>query len=85
MFFYIRFVFVLTTTRKFLVFNGNPSFVALFRRACVGTVVKKIKTHFMFNTFYANRAVCEIMSKIFGEAREIAKDNMAHALCMPDN
>jgi len=38
-------------------------------------VVEKIKTHFMFNTFFSkNRAIYEIMWK-YGKARQVTDDN----------
>jgi hypothetical protein len=48
--------------------------------------VEKIKTHFMFSSFFPeNRACCELMWKKNGRAGEATDDYMALAHCMLDN
>ena len=52
--------------------------------------MEKVKIHFMVNNVPPppppeNRAVYEIIVKKYGVARQVADDNMAHALCMLDN
>ena len=48
-------------------------------------VVKKIKTHFMFNNFFfENRAVYMIVRKKYCTAEQAADDNMAHERGMLD-
>jgi hypothetical protein len=46
--------------------------------------VGKIETHFMFNNFFENLAVYEIMWKNYCRPGQATDDNMAHAHCILD-
>ena len=47
---------------------------------------REIKTHFVFiKLFPENPAVVWGNVKIYGKAEQATDDNMAYALCMPDN
>jgi hypothetical protein len=46
--------------------------------------VKKIKTHFLFNSLFLNQAVYEIMWQKYCRNGQAADDNMAHAHCKLD-
>jgi hypothetical protein len=45
--------------------------------------LEKIKTHFMFNNFFFNRAIYDIVEK-YCRAGQATDDNMAHEHCMLD-
>jgi hypothetical protein len=47
-------------------------------------VLENIKTHFVFNNLFENRAVYETMWKNTVERKQATEDNMAHAHCMLD-
>jgi hypothetical protein len=56
--------------------------VLLRMRKVSGKFVEKVKTQFMFNNLFENRAVCEIRWKNTVESYSLQDDNMVCAHCI---
>ena len=61
------------------------SFLRRMRNSSDKNYRQNQKTLFMFNNFFENRAVYEIMWKRYGTAERATDNNMAHSHCMLDN
>ena len=65
----------------------RPSHSVLLRmRYITEKRVEKIKTHFMFNTFFFNRKLCNRVNNVekYCGVRQATNDNVQHALYMLD-
>ena len=71
---------------QYTFFIISRSIILITRNVSDKSCKENQSTYLMISIFFfENRAVYEINVETYSTAGEVTDDNMAHALCMPDN